>query len=111
MVSDFSMPSAAEHSAQCTCVWRIKQVVLAPLLSSTNSATLSVHQALSLEQMTAEEFACKLSEKVGLKREQVSSVLQLTNTGILVIVDDTVGLVVLCPCYSCHGTGDQKLLC
>ena len=53
---------------------------------------LSVYQALSLELLTAEEFIAKLTEKVGLKQNEVSSVIQLTSSGILVLVDDTVHL-------------------
>ena len=51
-----------------------------------------MYQAISLEELTAREFAGKLAEKVGLKYSQVSSVLQLTSSGILVMVDDTVHL-------------------
>jgi transcription factor CP2-like protein len=52
----------------------------------------TVYQALSLELLTAAEFIAKLTEKVGLKQNEVSSVIQLTNSGILVLVDDTVQL-------------------
>ena len=52
-----------------------------------------MYQAISLEHLTAKEFIAKLAEKVGLVRDQVSSVLQLTNSGILVMVDDTVQVV------------------
>ena len=49
-----------------------------------------VYQALCLEQLTAHELLYKLSEKVGLKTCQVSCIIQLTTTGIPVMVDDTV---------------------
>ena len=91
------MPSAAERYALCMCVWRVKQVYTCKKYCSHrlrhcnfNCDVLSVYQALSLEQLTATEFLCKLSEKVGLKPGQVSCVLQLTNSGLLVMVDDTV---------------------
>ena len=62
------------------------------LLHSLRLLLLSVYQALSLELLTAAEFIAKLTEKVGLKQNEVSSVIQLTNSGILVLVDDTVQL-------------------
>ena len=52
--------------------------------------TVAVYQALSLEKLTAQEFIAKLTEKVGLEQNMVSSVIQLTNSGVLVLVDDTV---------------------
>lgn len=55
-----------------------------------------VYQALCLEQLTAHEFLCKLAEKVGLKPCQVSCVLQLTSSGLLVMLDDTVRAVTYC---------------
>lgn len=50
----------------------------------------SVYQALSLEQLTLDELLRKLSEKVGVQPSEVSCVLQLTSSGLLVMVDDTV---------------------
>lgn len=43
-----------------------------------------------MEQLTADELLCKLSEKVGTQPSQVSCVLQLTSSGLLVMVDDMV---------------------
>ena len=85
----------------------------------------AVYHVLSLEQLTAQELLYKLAEKVGLQPVQVSCVLQLTRSGLLVVVDDTVSTsramlqwhigtsVSLMPCYSgtlvpqylsCHAT-------
>jgi transcription factor CP2-like protein len=50
----------------------------------------TVYHILTLEQLTAQELLYKLAEKVGLQLCQVSCVLQLTSSGILVMVDDTV---------------------
>lgn len=65
-----------------------------PLTKSegTNSLSMShsVYQALCLEQLTTDELLCKLSEKVGVQPNEVSCVLQLTSSGLLVMVDDTV---------------------
>ena len=61
-------------------------------------------QAVCLEQLTAHELQSKLSEKVGLQACQVSCVLQLTGSGILVMVDDTVsaGLSSVAPSNVAH---------
>lgn len=65
-------------------------LLVIPTLPPDHCDLLSVYQAVSLEQLTATEFLCKLAEKVGLKPCQVSCVLQLTGSGLLVMVDDTV---------------------
>lgn len=56
----------------------------------------SVYQALCLEQLTTDELLCKLSEKVGVQPNEVSCVLQLTSSGLLVMVDDTVSIAQMC---------------
>ena len=60
-----------------------------------------VYQAVCLERLTAQEMLAKLSEKVGLQACQVSSLLHLTSSGILVLVDDTV---------SAHTTSTQPVI-
>ena len=91
MEYDFSTLFTIMHSVLCTCVWNTKRVIgLCINCPALPSCVIPVYQALSLEQLTAQEFIAKLTEKAGLEQGEVSSVIQLTNSGILVLVDDTV---------------------
>ena len=49
-----------------------------------------VFQALCLEQLTARELLARVVEKLNLSPENISSLVRLTSTGILVLVDDIV---------------------
>lgn len=49
-----------------------------------------VCQAICLEQLTAQELAAKVSEKLGISPQYVSSLVRLTSSGVLVLVDNTV---------------------
>ena len=49
-----------------------------------------VFQALCLEQLTARELLTRLVEKLSLSLDNVSSLVRLTSTGILVLIDDIV---------------------
>ncbi len=50
----------------------------------------SVCHAICLEQLTAQELIAKVTEKLGIPLQSVSSLVRLTSTGILVLVDNTV---------------------
>ena len=64
---------------------------LSPLLLSSPSL---VFQALCLEQLTARELLTRLAEKLSLSLDNVSTLVRLTSTGILVLVDDIVSWLV-----------------
>ena len=49
-----------------------------------------VFQALCLEQLTARELLTRLAEKLSLSLDNVSTLVRLTSTGILVLIDDIV---------------------
>ena len=79
---------------------------------TTTGLTRAVYHILTLEQLTAQELLYKLAEKVGLQLCQVSCVLQLTSSGILVMVDDTVSAshAVAYSGTSIYIMGDQPLV-
>ena len=47
-------------------------------------------QALCLEQLTASHFLSSLAEKMNIQVSEVSSLVRLTVSGIMVMVDDNV---------------------
>lgn len=63
-------------------------------LSLSLSPSLSaVFQALCLEQLTARELLTRITEKLSLSLDNVSTLVRLTSTGILVLVDDIVSIL------------------
>lgn len=60
-----------------------------------------VYQALCLEQLSASELLEKVAEKLELRVAEISILLRLTSSGILVLLDDTVSTFCfqLCPLH------------
>ncbi len=71
MCEDFLLESVRLVHAPCVC-------------------SLAVYHALCLEQLTAGELLEKVAEKLKLQTSEISILLRLTSSGILVMVDDTV---------------------
>ncbi|MCG8625757.1 MAG: hypothetical protein MJE68_27630 [Proteobacteria bacterium] len=84
----------------CDGEWLSASFSPPPSLSLSISLSLSlsllplslsaVFQALCLEQLTARELLTRIAEKLSLSLDNVSTLVRLTSTGILVLVDDVV---------------------
>ncbi|XP_064397820.1 transcription factor CP2-like [Halichondria panicea] len=54
------------------------------------TGTDKICEVLCLEQLTARELGVKVADKLGISPPSISSLVRLTSTGVLVLVDDTV---------------------